>query len=191
MLYIIVIIISIIIGLLRGGEIEELANISIKGVTFFAIALFLRVSAWGVSFLGIGNMEKFNSFLIIISYVLLIYVSMQNIKMPGFKYINLGILLNAFVIFLNGGKMPVLIGKEVMNNANTANIFHEESIVHSLMNSDTMFAFLGDVISMPKPFPDNSIISVGDILILTGIFILIQKIMTREVRSIHKDEIIE
>ncbi len=191
MLYIIVIIISIIIGLLRGGEIEELANISIKGVTFFAIALFLRVSAWGVSFLGIGNMEKFNSFLIIISYVLLIYVSMQNIKMPGFKYINLGILLNAFVIFLNGGKMPVLIGKEVMNNANMANIFHEESIVHSLMNSDTMFAFLGDVISMPKPFPDNSIISVGDILILTGIFILIQKIMTREVRSIHKDEIIE
>ncbi len=191
MLYIILIVISIIIGLLRGGEIEGLASISIKGVSLFAIALFLRLIVWGFGFIGSNIVQKYSSYLIIISYFLLIYVSIQNIKMPGFKYINLGIILNAFVIFLNGGKMPVLIQHEVIGNTSIANIVEGESVIHSLMNNNTLFAFLGDLISIPKPFPDNSIVSAGDILILTGIFVLIQKIMTRENRIIQKDEIIE
>lgn len=192
MLYIIVIITSIIIGLLRGGELEKIFNISIKGVSIFAIALFLRLGVWALDLIGISVVSIYSPYLIIISYFLLIYVSIRNLKLPGFKYIILGLLLNTFVIVLNGGSMPVLVKKEIIENINPASFLKAKSrVVHSLMNNNTLFAFLGDVITMPKPFPDTSLISVGDILILVGLFVLIQKTMMKEDNPAQENESVE
>ena len=178
MLYVIIIITSIIIGLLRGGELEKLFTISIEGVLIFATALLFRLGVWAFDLIGISGILTYSPYIIIISYFLLIYVSIHNIKLPGFKYIILGLILNGFVITLNGGSMPVLVRQGVIENLNTASFLESGTrVVHSLMNDNTLFAFLGDVISIPKPFPDTSIISVGDIMILMGLFILIQKIM--------------
>lgn len=178
MLYVIIIITSIIIGLLRGGELEKLFTISIEGVLIFATALLLRLGAWAFDLIGISGILTYSPYIIIISYFLLIYVSIHNIKLPGFKYIILGLILNGFVITLNGGSMPVLVKQGAITNINNTGLLESGTrVVHSLMNDNTLFAFLGDVISIPKPFPDTSIISVGDIMILVGLFILIQKIM--------------
>ena len=181
MLYISIIIIGIICGLLRGGELNKLANISIEGVLLFAIALFLRVGVWAAELLGFSGMLRYSPHLIIISYLLLIFVSLQNIKLPGFKYIILGLLLNAFVIILNGGRMPVLIKQGLIGNINSGGFPNiENGGLHYLMDNSTLFAFLGDVISLPWPFPANQLLSVGDIIILVGLFILIQKTMMKE-----------
>ena len=178
MLYVIIIITSIIIGLLRGGELEKLFTISIEGVLIFATALLLRLGVWSFDLIGISGILNYSPYIIIISYFLLIYVSIRNIKLPGFKYIILGLILNGFVIMLNGGSMPVLVKQRAIININTTGLLESGTrVVHSLMNDNTLFAFLGDVIAIPKPFPDTSIISVGDIMILAGLFILIQKIM--------------
>ncbi|MFA6711511.1 MAG: DUF5317 domain-containing protein [Candidatus Caldatribacteriota bacterium] len=178
MLYVIIIITSIIIGLLRGGELEKLFTISIEGVLIFATALLFRLGVWAFDLIGISGILTYSPYIIIISYFLLIYVSIHNIKLPGFKYIILGLILNGFVITLNGGSMPVLVKQGAITNINNTGLLESGTrVVHSLMNDNTLFAFLGDVISIPKPFPDTSIISVGDIMILVGLFILIQKIM--------------
>lgn len=178
MLYVIIIITSIIIGLLRGGELEKLFTISIEGVLIFATALLFRLGVWAFDLIGISGILTYSPYIIIISYFLLIYVSIHNIKLPGFKYIILGLILNGFVITLNGGSMPVLVKHGAIININNTGLLESGTrVVHSLMNDNTLFAFLGDVISIPKPFPDTSIISVGDIMILVGLFILIQKIM--------------
>ena len=178
MLYVIIIITSIIIGLLRGGELEKLFTISIEGVLIFATALLFRLGVWAFDLIGISSILTYSPYIIIISYFLLIYVSIHNIKLPGFKYIILGLILNGFVITLNGGSMPVLVKQGAITNINNTGLLESGTrVVHSLMNDNTLFAFLGDVISIPKPFPDTSIISVGDIMILVGLFILIQKIM--------------
>lgn len=178
MLYVIIIITSIIIGLLRGGELEKLFTISIEGVLIFATALLFRLGVWAFDLIGISGILTYSPYIIIISYFLLIYVSIHNIKLPGFKYIILGLILNGFVITLNGGSMPVLMKQGAITNINNTGLLESGTrVVHSLMNDNTLFAFLGDVISIPKPFPDTSIISVGDIMILVGLFILIQKIM--------------
>lgn len=178
MLYVIIIITSIIIGLLRGGELEKLFTISIEGVLIFATALLLRLGVWAFDLIGISGILTYSPYIIIISYFLLIYVSIHNIKLPGFKYIILGLILNGFVITLNGGSMPVLVKQGAITSINNTGLLESGTrVVHSLMNDNTLFAFLGDVISIPKPFPDTSIISVGDIMILVGLFILIQKIM--------------
>ena len=192
MLYIIIIVISIIIGLLRGGELERLANISVEGVLLFAIALLLRLGVWALGLMGFTGILSYSPYLIIFSYVLLVFVSIRNIKLPSFRYIILGLLLNAFVIVVNGGRMPVLVKEGVIENISPTSFLEAETrVVHSLMNNNTLFAFLGDVISIPKPFPDNSIISVGDIMIFVGLFVLIQKTMMREDKLPQEDEGIE
>jgi len=181
MLYVIIIIASIIIALLRGGELEKLSTISMWGVPLFALALLLRVLIWVFGLLGFSGLLRYSPFFVIISYLLLIYASVANMKLPGFRYINLGLLLNSFVIIINGGQMPVLLPQEAIQNVNMTNILAEETEgLHFLISNNTLFAFLGDVIPMPKPFPDSSILSVGDIMIMVGLFILIQKTMKQE-----------
>ena len=192
MLYVIIIITSIIIGLLRGGELEKLFTISIEGVLIFATALLLRLGVWSFDLIGISGILNYSPYIIIISYFLLIYVSIRNIKLPGFKYIILGLILNGFVILLNGGSMPVLVKQRAIININTTGLLESGNrVVHSLMNDNTLFAFLGDVIAIPKPFPDSSIISVGDIMILVGLFILIQRTMMLGEELPKKDEVFQ
>ncbi len=181
MLYLMVIILAIIVGLLRGGELEKLSHISIEGVWLFALALMLRGLIWIFEMLNISGFQRFSPYLIFISYLLLVIVSIRNIKLPGFKYVTLGVLLNSFVIFLNGGKMPVMVNQQMAQNIGTITVLgQEQNGIHSLMHNRTLFAFLGDVLPLPKPFPDTSILSAGDILIFVGLFILIQKTLMKE-----------
>ncbi len=181
MFYLMVIILAVIIGLLRGGELEKLSHISIEGIWMFALALLLRGLIWIFEMINLSAFQGLSPYLILVSYLLLIIVSIRNIKLPGFRYITLGILLNSFVIFLNGGKMPVLVNKQMAQHVSTIKVLgQEQNSIHSFMHDRTLFAFLGDVLSMPKPFPDNSILSAGDILIFVGLFILIQKTLMKE-----------
>lgn len=181
MLYLIIIIFSIIIALLRGGELERLAHISIDGVYVFAAALFLRVLIWIFEMIGFSTFPQYSSILLIVSYLLLIFVCFKNIDLPGFKYITLGVIFNSFVIIINNGKMPVIINKQIEQYINPANLPGSgPDLIYTLRNNETLFAFLGDVITLPKPLPDTSILSVGDIMIFIGLFVFIQKTMSEE-----------
>lgn len=181
MMYLMLVIFAMIIGLLRGGELERLYHVSIDGVYFFAAALLLRGMIWFLGIVDLSTFLGYSSILLILSYLILTIASIANLRVPGFKYITLGVLLNFFVIIVNGGRMPVLINEQIAQDMN-ANVLLEQgqNMIHSLRNSDTMFAFLGDVIPLPKTFPDSSILSVGDLMIFIGLFVFIQKIMLQE-----------
>jgi hypothetical protein len=56
-------------------------------------------------------------------------------------------------------------------------------ITHTLISENTLCAFLGDVIPLPPPFPDPSVVSVGDFLMFYGVFNLIQNAMMKEQNS--------
>jgi len=182
MLYLIIITFAIIVGLLRGGEIERLSNISIKGFYLFVFALILRGSLFFVGLLKISIFFEYANIILIISYLVLIYVSLKNLRLPGFKYITMGVLLNGFVIIVNGGKMPVIINKQIAQYADAVTNLSEQgkNLIYSINNSNALFVFLGDVLPLPSPFPESSILSVGDILIFAGLFILIQKAIIKE-----------
>lgn len=181
MLYLMILIVAMIIGLLRGGELNSLYRISIEGVSLFAAALILRISIWFVEYTKLSFFFPYVTIIIMISYFLLIFASIKNMKLPGFKYITLGILLNSFVILANQGKMPVLINQGLAQHINPNTLMeNSRSMIHYLKNGGTLFAFLGDVLPLPNPFPENAILSVGDILIFVGILIFVQKTMLRE-----------
>jgi hypothetical protein len=123
-----------------------------------------------------------SSYLLIFSYIVLLLAVWYNKKLAGMKIIALGIIFNFVVIVANGGYMPVLLSS--LNKAglnNFALVLKEGTYVtHTLISEKTLFKFLADVIPLPPPIPDPSVVSVGDFLMFYGVFSFIQNAMAKK-----------
>jgi len=107
--------------------------------------------------------------LMLVSFALLIFLLLINRKIPGFTFIAAGMTLNAFIMLVNGGKMPVL-----ESLAAAMNLGMDER--HVLTDWNYWGMVLGDWIPAPLPWGRRFIISPGDILVYIGIFILFLKV---------------
>ena len=92
--------------------------------------------------------------------------------------------MNTVVMAANGGKMPVsekvLAATSISNFID--NIKSGRDIKHVIMNSGTKMKFLADVIRVPGFLGSMmQVVSIGDIIILVGIFILtVELVMGRK-----------
>ncbi|HYE83858.1 MAG TPA: DUF5317 domain-containing protein, partial [Clostridia bacterium] len=93
--------------------------------------------------------------------------------------------LNFLVIMLNGGQMPVsgeaMQGIGLMDNMLA--VRDGKIITHTLIDSQTVFKYLGDIFVLGKPYPRPKVFSIGDVIMALGIFIYIQDIMTRKLKK--------
>ena len=106
----------------------------------------------------------------------------MNFHEEGFRVVLLGNILNFLPIIINGGKMPVSIKALKYSNLYTQLSLLDEGriMTHSLVDEATKLYYLSDIIPIPKPYPLPKIISIGDILIGIGLFIIIQIYMKKE-----------
>ena len=194
MLYVYIIIISIIIGLLRNGKLSSLSQISLNRIELIVLACLIQV---GIIFLGSKKVKfvlDYSSYMIIFSYIVLLLAVWYNKKLKGIKIITLGIIFNFIVIVANGGHMPVLLGSLCKAGLNDFALVLKEGnyVTHALITEKTLFRFLADVIPLPPPFPDPSVVSVGDFLLFYGVFSLIQNAMLKkensEIRSQNSED---
>lgn len=179
MLYLYIIIMSVLVGLLRKGNLNALTHISIKKMELIILAALIQA---GLIFLGgkkIPLVLRFSAYPMIFSYILLLYVAWYNQALKGINLIALGIGLNFFVILANNGQMPVLLTS--LHRAGlhdfVQNLKEGTYVTHVLISDKTLFRFLADVIPLSRPFPDSSVVSVGDFLMFYGVFNLIQNAM--------------
>jgi hypothetical protein len=182
MLYVYIIIISIIIGLLRRGKLSSLSQISLKRIELLVLAFLIQA---GLIFLGSRKIEfvlNYSSYALAFSYVVLLIAVWYNKKLKGMKIIVLGIAFNFMVIVANGGRMPILLGSLYKAGLNDIALILKEGshVTHTLITEKTLFRFLADVIPLPYPFPDPSVISFGDFLMFCGVFSLIQNAMLKK-----------
>jgi len=182
MLYVYIIIISIIIGLLRKGKLSSLSEISLKRIELIVLACLIQ---GGLIFLGSKKIKfvlDYSSYMIIFSYIVLLLAVWYNRKLKGIKIIAMGIIFNFIVIVANGGQMPVLLSSLYKAGLNDFALVLKEGIyvTHTLITEKTLFGFLADVIPLPSPFPDPSVVSAGDFLMFYGVFSLIQNAMLKE-----------
>jgi len=187
MLYVYIIIISIIIGLLRNGKLSSLSQISLKRIELIVLACLVQ---GGLVFLGSKKVKfvlDYSSYMIIFSYIALLMAVWYNLKLKGMKIIALGIILNFIVILANGGHMPVLLSSLCKAGLNDFALVLKEGtyVTHALVSEKTLCAFLADIIPLPPPFPDPSVVSAGDFLMFYGVFSLIQNAMLKK----HNSEI--
>lgn len=126
-------------------------------------------------FLQFGRVYAF--YALIISYLLLFAVVWFNRKNRFIQIMGVGIALNFLVILLNGG-MPVPLtlvqkfcpqGYEYVGNV--------QGLLHIPMVESTRLKFLGDLIPFPAllPRPCFALVSLGDVFLSVGVFLLIQR----------------
>lgn len=190
MLYVYIIIISIIIGLLRNGKLSSLSQISLKRIELIVLSCLIQA---GLIFLGSKKIKfvlDYSSYMIIFSYIILLLAVWYNKELKGIKIIALGIIFNFIVIVTNGGHMPVLLSSLYQAGLNDFALVLKEGIyvTHTLITEKTLFRFLADVIPLPPPFPDPSVVSVGDFLMFYGVFSLIQNAMLKKELNSEENE---
>ena len=182
MLYVYIVIISIIIGLLRNGKLSSLSQISLTKIELIVLACLIQA---GLIFLGSKNIKfvlDYSSYMIIFSYIVLLLAVWYNKDLKGMNFIALGIIFNFIVIVVNGGHMPVLFSSLHKAGLNDFALVLKEGtyVTHTLITEKTLFRFLADVIPLSPPFPDPSVVSVGDFLMFYGVFSLIQNAMVKK-----------
>ena len=187
MLYVYLIIISIIIGLLRNGKLSSLSQISLKRIELIVLAFLIQ---GGLVFFGTRKVKivlDYSSYALAFSYVVLLIAVWYNEKLKGMKIIALGIAFNFMVIVANGGRMPILLGSLYKAGLNDIALILKEGshVTHTLISEKTLFRFLADVIPLPSPFPDPSVISFGDFLMFCGVFSLIQNAMLKQEQNLE------
>ncbi|HDP70603.1 MAG TPA: hypothetical protein ENN38_07360 [Actinobacteria bacterium] len=118
-------------------------------------------------------------FILIFTYVLLIIAVILNRKNKYFLILGLGVFLNFVVIALNGG-MPVSLEAVLRFGSPEAALRIKQSFdfIHILMSDGTKLKFLADIIPFPTLLPFGmSLISIGDIFISLGVFLVVQNQM--------------
>jgi hypothetical protein len=103
------------------------------------------------------------------------------------KLLGLGLLLNFLVIVLNGGFMPIT-PEALVRTGYDANVSQLETgyLVGRTKNivmelGEARLWFLSDIVVIPEPFPIPSVLSVGDLLIVVGVFFFLRESMSHEV----------
>lgn len=183
---------SLLLGKLRGGKIRNLESLYINGWYLFVGSFLIEIVTLLIisnNFRNLGNIIEENFFYInLFIYLFLIIGLWMNFHDKGLRITLFGSILNFVTLIMNNGRMPVSVkALKYSNLYNQISLLQEGRIItHSLANKDTKLIFLGDIIPIPKPYLFPKIISIGDILIALGLFILIQSYMKK---NIYKREI--
>lgn len=168
------VLLGIVVGFVRGGRLR-VPDLGLRAMWVAPVALAMQLAAFAVP----GGVA--GAVLVIGSYGLLLYGLVRNAHLQSLRVVLLGVILNALVIAANGGRMPVHVEAGRAAGADVTAVIAGAAPKHVAAGPGSRFAFLGDVI--PVPFLAR-VISVGDVAVLLGIFLLVQDLMGKKL-EIH------
>jgi hypothetical protein len=153
----------IIIGYLRKGKLKNLEYLSIKLWYLLSVAFLIQLIA-----IKVNSLTDYVFYILhLSSYVIITYVCWINRHYVAIQIIGLGNSLNAFVIAFNEGKMPVKVPEFISNP-----VFDRG---HALLTDSTQLSFLSDILLIRIPSVRLYMLSLGDIVLMIGVLLLIQK----------------
>ncbi len=183
------IILSILIGRLRGGRLSRFADIEFHKIGWILVSFAIRFGlAWAATRVEIPRSVA--AMVHVSAYLMIIYAVARNTHLRGMWLVGLGTALNLAVVAANGGRMPILdaglrrAGLDALPSYEM--IGSGASYTHFLIDSSTHIPFLGDVLCIPKPFWPPTVFSAGDVVVMLGAFILVQSVMVpRRKTAVH------
>lgn len=175
-------VISIIVGMLRGGKFSRLSNLSVKKLWLFVLALIIQ---WGIVLFGFSGNEfvlKYALELNILSYILMFIGFIINIRQRTFIVVLIGMLLNILVMFANGWRTPISIdGLRLAGYSELAELTLSGKLAFYVpLDTTSKYGFLCKIITVPPPYFFPQVFSIGDAFISLGLFLFIQNIMIDE-----------
>jgi MFS family permease len=176
------IVLGLVLGLLAGGSVANLAAVRLRWVAVLMFAVILRFGTEWLLIRGSGIVETYRLPLFAISFVLLLAALWLNRAQPGMRLAFVGILSNTIAIAANGGHMPIWMPSLEAANFTVADVtspFH--TILPAVLDID-FFRHAGplaDILPIPLPIIQN-VASIGDVFLTAGLaFFLFATVVQR------------
>jgi hypothetical protein len=179
LLVLLTIIISVAVGLVRGGETGRLAEGNLRLIAVLVVGAGLQLGATLASV--VGTMASVAPWMSALGMACMLAFAVANQRQPGMLMFAFGLFCNLLVVTLNGG-MPVTdVALERAGLASTGGPAPDRpDSLHVLADAGTRLPFLGDVLAVR---PLRAVVSVGDIAQYAGLFLLVQGLMVRGARA--------
>lgn len=165
------ILVALLIAWALGLRAPQIVRIEIRGgaLVFVALAVQLLLFVEPPSLISRGLEAPLH----VASYVLLMVFLLLN-RRPGLLIATLGLGLNALVIIANGGRMPISLHAWTATGRDPATITATGAYNNNVLaGAHAHLAWLGDIFALPASVPLATAISVGDLLILTGMIVFV------------------
>src|SRR4051812_37153670 len=166
------ILLGLLLGLVAGGRLQNLAVIQLRWTLLLVASLVLRFGTEAALNAHVGVVEQFRLPLLVLSFGLLLTALWMNRSYPGLSLAFLGVLSNAIAIVANNGFMPIW---DVSLAAAGLTPDDVNRSFHQVVSVDTSAflargLFLGDVIPLPIPIePLRNVSSLGDVFLSLGL----------------------
>jgi hypothetical protein len=186
----IVAILSGSIALLRGGRLANLSRLTIRWSALPLVALSLQI--WVMYGPNWQDSRSFgsSSLLLVASFGILLLTVLINWRLPGMIWLACGVALNLVVILANGGWMPITHDLAVQSGL----LKDPTSLLpgqRAWATKDVLRApdeirlhWLADLFMIPQVGVFSIVFSVGDALMMLGLFQLVQAGMLGKVESL-------
>lgn len=163
--------VGLLLGLLAGGRLTNLASVRLRWLALLLAAIGLRFSTDWLLNADVAIVEVLRLPLLTAAFSMLLVGLWTNRAYPGLSLAFVGVLSNTAVIVINGGYMPIY-GPSL--NAAGFTAADVSSAIHVILPEGLDAAFLlrlgplGDVIPIPLPLIAN-VISIGDVFLSAGL----------------------
>ena len=166
------ILVGLVLGLLAGGRIQNLALAQLRWARLLLAALVIRFGTEFALNAHIGIVEMLRLPLLVAAFAFLLAGLWSNRTYPGLSLAFLGTLSNAIAIIVNNGYMPiwdVSLAAAGLTPADVNRSFHQ--VVSVDTNAFLGRALiLGDVIPLPLPVDAlRNVSSLGDVFLSLGL----------------------
>lgn len=151
---------------LAGGKLGRLADVQIRWIGLALIALAGQVLILFVVPEGGTGVHRAAHLL---TYALAGACLLRNLDLRFMWVVAVGGLLNLTAIAANGGVMPA--SRSALDSAGLE--VKSGQFSNSDYVEDANVAFLGDVFAIPAGWPAANVFSVGDLVLLVGIFLVL------------------
>jgi MFS family permease len=185
------ILLGLVLGLLVGGNIWNLATVRLRWIGVLLLAVVVRFGTEAAIGNGIEIAEQLRLPLFALAYAMLLAGLWANRAHPGMSLAFVGILCNLVAISLNGGRMPIwepslLAAGLTPEDART--VFH--TLLPAALDANFLrhAGPLADVIPIPVPFVRN-VASVGDLFLASGLAFFLFATVVRSPRDVEEDEL--
>jgi len=171
------VVIGLVLGIVSGGRLSNLGNITVRFWPVALLGLLFQVLlfSWPLA----SMVGRLGPSLYVLSTTIVLMALIINLRQPGFALIIVGAFLNFAVIVANGGLMPA--SPEAVVALTGAAVVPTSDFSNSVIAAPgTPLWFLGDIFVLPRPMPFANVFSVGDVLIGIGGAIFIARTMRRQ-----------
>jgi hypothetical protein len=166
------VLLGILAGLVLGGRLAALADLELRGLPLFGVAIAFQVLAYPSGIFPWAVPDGLATALWLGTYCVLIAIVVLNRHVTGFVIAGVGMASNVFAILANGGHMPAL-----PRALRAAGVPFDGVVNNSVAAAHPHLAWLVDRWAAPGWVPGANVYSIGDVLLMVGGIVIVAAAM--------------